>query len=413
VREEVLSAIESDPWLTSGPATLTNLDLMRRTVVQVNDHYFDAARIDPARMLDAMVQTLENRSEGFVRAESDHLLTAAGDRWKIPIPKTIWEVPVAIRDLGYFLLEKLPPGHPLAKGPFAEVVMTNALLGTLDSYSILLSPKVWPGLQQPTSVDTAATRSGPPANGRSSSGNPPVPLEAGAILVIRAGRLGSRSAEQIRGAVERASAAGASGLVLDLRGNVGGLLEATLDVADLFLSKGTLVTTNGKASAEETSAADDGLASERLKLIVLVDSATSSGAEILAGALRFGDRALLLGENTAGNGLIQVLYEFKNPDSSIPGGLKLTIAEALLPGDRSFQGLGIAPDLEVSTKTRDRGASARACAPLGETLAAVRYEHGEPDPVLALAQRILKTSATASRVDLLAAAKAAAALSAK
>src|SRR2546422_108445 len=69
------------------------------------------------------------------------------------------------------------------------------------------------------------------------------------------------------------------------------------------------------------------------------------GAEILAGALRFGDRALLIGQPTSGDGLIQVLYDFPSPGSS-SSALKLSIAEALLPGDRSFDGLGIAPDLE-------------------------------------------------------------------
>jgi len=405
------AALESDPWLTSGEPTLTEITWMRRTVVQVNDQYFDSRRIDPSRMLAAMFRALADRSDGFLRVESDHLLTSTGARWRMPVADTIWQVPLAIRDFGYFLLGKLPPGHRLAKGPFAEVVMTNAMLATLDSYSVLLSPKVWAGLREPLSAEPVPARSGPPATGGSLPVASSVGLNARAVLVVHPGWLGRTSAKKIRDVVERASATSVPGVVLDLRGNRGGLMEAALEIADLFLAKGTVLTMNAKSSSEATTATDDGLASERIKLIVLVDTLTSSGAEILAGALRFGDRGLLLGENTSGDGLIQVVYDFRNRDSTDIPGLKLSIAEALLPGDRSFDGRGIAPDVEMTSNPQAHEATAGACAPVGETLATIRIQPGQEDPVLAFAERILRTSATGSRMDLLAAAKTAAASS--
>lgn len=408
-RHGILSAIDSDEWLGRGQPTLTGLDFMRRTVVQVNDHYFDSRRIDPPRMLAAMFRTLADRSDGFLRIESDHLVTAAGARWAIPVPKTIWQIPLAVRDLGYFLLGKLPPDHRLAKGPFAEVVMTNAMLGTLDSYSVLLSPKVWAALREPMSGSPAPATSVPA--GTESSLPVDSSFNGRAVLVVRPGWLGNTSAEKIRNALGKASAAGVPGVVMDLRGNRGGLMEVVPAIADLFLSNGTILTMNAKSSTEATSASDDGLASERVKLIVLVDGATSSGAEILAGALRFRDRALLLGESTSGDGLIQVAYDFKLRDSTDMLGLKLSIAEALLPGDRAFHRRGIAPDVEVTSKPPAQEPVTPTCASVGETIATVRIRPGQPDPVLALAARILRTARTASRTDLLAAAKDAAAAS--
>jgi Peptidase family S41 len=408
-RDSLWAVAELDPWLTSGESTLTDLNYMRRTVVQVNDYYFDSRRIDPARMLAAMMQALADRSDGFLRFEADQIVTAAGDRKRLPWPvETIWHVPMAVREIGEFLLRRLPPGHVLRKGRFAEVVMTNALLATLDPYSVLLSPMVWAGLRKRIPAD-AAIPSGPPGIGGTSAEDLSARFKGRASIIVRPGSFGVSSAGAIRNAVEKALAAGVSGVVLDLRENGGGLLEATLEVADLFLARGTIVTLNAKASAEATGAIEDGLASERVKLVVLVDSATSSGAEILAGTLRFGDRALLIGETTSGNGLIQVLYDFPNPDSSASPGLKLSIAEALLPGDRSFDALGIAPDVEVTSSSGGARATPSLCAPVGETLAAVHYRPGEPDPVLALANRILELAASASRSDLIAAAKAAAA----
>jgi len=105
------------------------------------------------------------------------------------------------------------------------------------------------------------------------------------------------------------------------------------------------------------------------------------------------------------------VYDFRNRDSTDIPGLKLSIAEALLPGDRSFDGRGIAPDVEMTSNPQAHEATAGACAPVGETLATIRIQPGQEDPVLAFAERILRTSATGSRMDLLAAAKTAAASS--
>ena len=144
------------------------------------------------------------------------------------------------------------------------------------------------------------------------------------------------------------------GLVLDLRGNPGGLLEEAIRVSDLFVSEGTIVTTVGYGDKmrEVKKAHADGTTDEsNLPLAVLVNSGSASASEIVAGALKNLNRAVIVGRQTFGKGSVQVLYDF--PDDSA---LKLTIAQYLTPGDVSIQEVGITPDveLEAAKVTKDR-----------------------------------------------------------
>ncbi len=137
--------------------------------------------------------------------------------------------------------------------------------------------------------------------------------------------------------------AGLKGLVLDLRGNPGGLLEQAVQVSDAFLSDGTIVATVGKADTvreEKRARADE--SDIKLPLVVLVSSSSASASEIVAGALKNNNRAIVVGRPTFGKGSVQVLFDF--PDESA---LKLTIAQYLTPGDISIQEVGITPDIEL------------------------------------------------------------------
>jgi carboxyl-terminal processing protease len=152
-------------------------------------------------------------------------------------------------------------------------------------------------------------------------------------------------------AQERAQAGGAlKGLVLDLRGNPGGLLEQATQVSDLFLSDGVIVKTVGegerKQIREEKRAHADRDDLTDLPLVVIVNNASASASEIVAGALKNNDRALVVGRQTFGKGSVQLLYDYADP--SRPGeesALKLTIAQYLTPGDVSIQEVGITPDV--------------------------------------------------------------------
>lgn len=144
-------------------------------------------------------------------------------------------------------------------------------------------------------------------------------------------------------AVAAGNPSGLKGLVLDLRGNPGGLLDQAIQVSDLFLSSGTIVATVGlsdKLREEKRAHADD--EDDAFPVAVLVNAGSASASEIVAGALKNQNRAVIIGRQTFGKGSVQVLYDF--PDDSA---LKLTIAKYLTPGDISIQEVGITPDIEL------------------------------------------------------------------
>lgn len=145
------------------------------------------------------------------------------------------------------------------------------------------------------------------------------------------------------------------GLVLDLRGCPGGLLEAAVQVSDLFLKKGVIVTTAGQDPGErEVRRASDAGHEPDYPIVVVVDQGSASASEILAGALKNHGRALVIGERTFGKGSVQVLFEFE--ETGVPNAttaLKLTTAQYLTPGDISIQSVGVVPHVEVRPMRAD------------------------------------------------------------
>ena len=137
------------------------------------------------------------------------------------------------------------------------------------------------------------------------------------------------------------------GIILDLRDNPGGLLNAAVEVANAFLSSGTIVSTVGRGTrqAREVESADSRYDFPDKPLVVLVDQGSASASEIVAGALRNQGRAVVIGRRTFGKGSVQVLHDRKVGDDELA--LKLTIAQYLTPGDVSIQSVGVAPDLET------------------------------------------------------------------
>ncbi len=151
--------------------------------------------------------------------------------------------------------------------------------------------------------------------------------------------------QELRDKLSEFQREGVQGVVLDLRGNPGGLLNAAVEVADAFLSSGTIVATVGVASPRKESRADDRYDFPDLPLVVLIDQGSASASEIVAGALRNQGRAVLLGRRSFGKGSVQELRDRKVADKELA--LKLTVAQYLTPGDVSIQSVGVAPDLET------------------------------------------------------------------
>ncbi len=133
------------------------------------------------------------------------------------------------------------------------------------------------------------------------------------------------------------------GLILDLRNNPGGLLDQAILVSDRFLDHGPIVITVGEgARRRDVKSAHSSGTEARYPMAVLVNAGSASASEIVAGALKNQERALVIGQQTFGKGSVQVLYDFKDRSA-----LKLTIAQYLTPGDLSIQSVGIVPDVAV------------------------------------------------------------------
>jgi carboxyl-terminal processing protease len=134
-----------------------------------------------------------------------------------------------------------------------------------------------------------------------------------------------------------------SGLILDLRNNPGGVLQAAVEVADHFLTKGLIVYTKGRiANSELRFSADPADASEGVPLVVLINGGSASASEIVAGALQDQKRGILMGTDTFGKGSVQTVLPLNNDRA-----LKITTALYYTPNGRSIQAQGINPDIEV------------------------------------------------------------------
>jgi len=129
------------------------------------------------------------------------------------------------------------------------------------------------------------------------------------------------------------------GLVLDLRGNPGGYLHQAIEISDMFLSDGAIVSTVEGGRRDLTQAQPGGTESD-YPIAILVNANSASASEIVAGALKNRQRAVIIGERTFGKGSVQHVYP--NGDDSR---LKMTVSKYLTPGDQSIQGVGISPDI--------------------------------------------------------------------
>ncbi|GAB2781038.1 S41 family peptidase [Streptomyces daliensis] len=159
------------------------------------------------------------------------------------------------------------------------------------------------------------------------------------------------SGEQVREAVEDEVPRG-SGILLDLRGNSGGLVTEAVSAASAFLDGG-LVATYGEHGAQRALYAERGGDADR-PLVVLVDGGTMSAAELLTGALQDRGRAVVVGSRTFGKGSVQV--PSKLPDGSVA---EMTVGHYTTPSGREVEGAGITPDLTVEGGS-DREATERA-----------------------------------------------------
>jgi len=166
------------------------------------------------------------------------------------------------------------------------------------------------------------------------------------IAYLRITQFTAHTVEAFDGAVAEFTKKGFSRLIIDLRNNPGGLLEAVAKVGGRFFKDGVIVSTRSRVAGESTvfEAQGDQTIPDDVRIVVLVDKGSASAAEILSGALKDRKRAFLLGETTYGKGSVQQVIPFDKT------GFKLTMARYYTPSGINIDKVGIAPHQTLKDK---------------------------------------------------------------
>ena len=163
---------------------------------------------------------------------------------------------------------------------------------------------------------------------------------------VRLSQFSENTAQELTSAVDELQEANGgmlNGLILDLRNNPGGVLDSAVDVSDLFLDAGVIVTADGRTvDARFTRSAHRGDILDGAPLVILVNSGSASASEIVAGALQDHNRATIVGTSTFGKGLVQTVMPLSRGRA-----IKLTTSRYYTPSGDSIHDIGITPDVRV------------------------------------------------------------------
>ena len=167
-------------------------------------------------------------------------------------------------------------------------------------------------------------------------------IKADNIGFLRITEFNDNTSEHVAEAIDAFEARNVKGVIVDLRGNPGGLLDEVIDVCKLLIPKGPIVKIQIKDKVVDTY--DSELDKAPFKVVVLVNGGSASASEIMAGAIKDSKTGILVGEKTYGKGTVQHTMRIQGG-----GGAKLTIANYLTPSGFSLDGIGIIPDIEVKS----------------------------------------------------------------
>lgn len=157
----------------------------------------------------------------------------------------------------------------------------------------------------------------------------------------------ANSAKDLEAAMWKLHGEGMKSFVLDLRGNPGGLLTSAIDISNLYLPCGQIVSTRGRNADDNTQEVANYTKTWKTPLVVLVDDGSASASEILAAAIQDNERGVVAGRRSYGKGTVQTHF----PLRAVSGNLKLTTAKFYSPKGREMAGAGVIPDITVNAET--------------------------------------------------------------
>ncbi len=202
--------------------------------------------------------------------------------------------------------------------------------GEIDIESVFTEPnlEIIPGESKKTIVD----RSGALAND---------------IGYVAISQFHDKTLGELRTKLADAEKKGYKGLIVDLRSNPGGGLQATIDVSDEFLNSGTIIVEQDSDGKRTSTAAKQGGILTKLPIVVLQDKGSASGAEVLAAALRDNGRATIIGTRSYGKGTVNRLFPLKSCGEANCGAVYVAVGRWLTPKGEQIEGLGVVPDIEL------------------------------------------------------------------
>lgn len=178
---------------------------------------------------------------------------------------------------------------------------------------------------------------------------------------IRISNFQKTTTEEVDRSMLQLSQQGMKSLIIDLRRNPGGLLEASVELADRFLKQGAIVTTRGRNGIENRNYLAHEPQTWDIPLIVLIDSDSASASEIFAGAIRDHRRGILIGQTSYGKGSVQGLFQ----TDSAAGGLRLTVSKFFSPLGHPISTFGVQPDIAIQKEDSGTGSHSVAKPRMG------------------------------------------------
>lgn len=175
--------------------------------------------------------------------------------------------------------------------------------------------------------------------------------ESNGVAYARLKQFSANSAKDLQNAMWKLHNQGMKSFVLDLRGNPGGLLTSAIEISNLFLPCGSIVSTRGRNADDNTEETASYAQTWKTPLVVLIDDGSASASEILAAAIQDNERGVIVGRRSYGKGTVQTHF----PLRTVAGNLKLTTAKFYSPKGREMAGAGVVPDVRVNGET-DRSA---------------------------------------------------------